>query len=409
METTSYLFPVPAKRQTEARFVQHKVGSPISASPAVRGAPNTQIDVPFSQKKAGSPLTAIVPSLVSPCFGSAVFFVQNKIGSPQTVAVAFPHELTFHATLLFEQQKAGISKTQTIAFRKEPHWHASVLWQVDNAGASPTTTTILFPKFLTHNASASWKAEHRQYFRSEIIYRHDFRRFVSETIAFQYDWKSIVSTMLSYRHRSLVHAGWRTVARNIETDEMCDLGFIDAQSPSRSLENIELPDGQYEIIVLTSDLFWKDARDHRIRTITVGDDADVSPLPMIYNLRSVVQLGTTLIQWSATQSDVADCTFGLWFSESSPVDIEREPEQTVFYSPQMVEYQTSFSQREPCYVAIAAIHETKTGKVHEMFLDWSTDKPLAPEDVIVFDKALGVVDDTYREQPVEDERLALAF
>lgn len=130
---------------------------------------------------------------------------------------------------------------------------------------------------------------------------------------------------------------------------------------------------------------------------------------MIYNLRSTVQLGTTLIQWSATQSDVTDCVFGLWFSESSPVDVEREPDQIVFYSPQMTEYQTSFSQHEPCYVAVAAIHDTEMGKAHEMFLDWSTDKPRKPDDVIVWDRVLDVVDASYREQPTEDANSALAF
>ncbi len=255
MVTISHLFPIAAKRQTETHFVQYKTGCPISANPAVQVAPNTQTDAQFSQQKAGSPLTTIVPSLVSPGFGTEIVFVQKQTGSPQTVAVAFPHELTFHTSVLFEQQKAGISKTQTIAFRKEPHWHASVLWQVDNAGASPITAVILFPKTPSHFNSLLWKAEHRQYFHSEILHRYDFRRFASETIAFQDDWKSIVNTMLSYRHRSLVHAGWRIVARNIETDDVFELGFIDMQSPSRSLENVELPDGVYETIVLTSDLF----------------------------------------------------------------------------------------------------------------------------------------------------------
>ena len=409
MVTISHLFPIAAKCQTETHFVQHKVGSQISAMPPVRVAPNTQTDSQFLQQKAGSPLTAIVPSLVSPGFGAEIVFVQQKTGSPQTVAVAFPHELTFHASVLFEQQKTGIFKTQTIAFRKEPHWHSSVLWQVDQAGASPVTTVILFPKTPSYFHSLLWKAEQKQFYNAEIHYRHDFRRFVSETIAFQYDWKGIVSTMLSYRHRSLVHAGWRILARNIETHEVTEIGFIDADSKTKELTDIELPDGVYEISVLTSSLFWKDAHDHKFVTITVCKDMETITLPMIYNLRSVVQLGTTHIKWSATQSDVTDCTFGLWFSESSSVDTQREPDQTVFYSSQMTEYSTTFSQRESCYVAIAAMRETETGKVHEMFLGWSTDKPPAPEDVIVFDKVLDVVDTPYREQAAEDANAALAF
>lgn len=130
---------------------------------------------------------------------------------------------------------------------------------------------------------------------------------------------------------------------------------------------------------------------------------------MIYNLRSTVQLGTTLIQWSATQSDVTDCVFGVWFSESSPVDVEREPDQIVFYSPQMTEYQTSFSQHEPCYVAVAAICDTEMSKVHEMFLDWSSERPMPPEDVIVFDMPLPVFDTDIHERRSGDPTIMLAF
>ena len=178
-------------------------------------------------------------------------------------------------------------------------------------------------------------------------------------------------------------AGWRIFARNPETDVVTEIGFIDADSETKELTGVELLDGVYEITVLTSSLFWKDARDQKFVTITVGGDESISQLPTIYNLRSVVQLGTTHIHWSANVTEMADCAFGLWFSNVSPVDTKRPPDTTVWYSPQMTEYQTTFSQHEPCYVAIAAMCETEMGKTHEMFLDWSTDKPHAPDDVIV--------------------------
>ncbi len=88
---------------------------------------------------------------------------------------------------------------------------------------------------------------------------------------------------------------------------------------------------------------------------------NVPTLPMIYHLRNVIQIGTTLVQWSATQSNVTDCTFGVWYGAESPVETNRTPDTTVWYSGSMSEYSTTFSQREPCYVAIAAINETETG------------------------------------------------
>jgi hypothetical protein len=39
------------------------------------------------------------------------------------------------------------------------------------------------------------------------------------------------------------------------TDEIIDLDFIDTDSVEHSLINIELPDSDYEIFVLTSSLF----------------------------------------------------------------------------------------------------------------------------------------------------------
>ncbi len=85
----------------------------------------------------------------------------------------------------------------------------------------------------------------------------------------------------------------------------------------------------------------------------------------------------------------------------------RKGHRTRRYS--MTEYSTTFSQQEPCYVAVAAINDTETGKVHELFLDWSNERPMPPQDVIVLDKMLDIVDSPYREQPVEDENSALAF
>ena len=47
------------------------------------------------------------------------------------------------------------------------------------------------------------------------------------------------------------------------------LGWINEESDNRTIENVSLPDGDYEIVVLTSKLFWKDAREHVVRTISI--------------------------------------------------------------------------------------------------------------------------------------------
>jgi hypothetical protein len=52
-------------------------------------------------------------------------------------------------------------------------------------------------------------------------------------------------------------SGWKIMARDMATGNVCKLGFIDAKNSEHLLTNVELPEGDYEIFVLTSLLFWK--------------------------------------------------------------------------------------------------------------------------------------------------------
>ena len=214
------------------------------------------------------------------------------------------------------------------------------------------------------------------------------------------------------RRQSLVRPGWKIFARNLLSEEVTELGFIDAGREDRLLSDLFLPDGEYEISVLTSSLFWKEAADLNVRTIVVGPDMEISPLPTIYNLRSSVQNGTTIIQWSASKSEVENCLFGVWCGSDSPVDTDRPPDATVWYSSLMMEYQTSFSQNAPAYAAVAAIrpgNESEKGKVHQLYLDWSNTPPRAPDDIMVLPEALPAFDPEITERTLEQEDLALVF
>ncbi|GHT38062.1 hypothetical protein FACS189427_11870 [Planctomycetales bacterium] len=201
-------------------------------------------------------------------------------------------------------------------------------------------------------------------------------------------------------HQSLVRPGWKILARNLLTDECFDMGFIDADSSDHSLTNVFLPDGDYEVSVLTSSLFWNDCADRSVRTIAVRDDIEITPLPVIYNLRSSISQGTTTIQWSANQSGIDDCVFGLWYSSESPVDTNRPPDETVWYFPTQSEYMATFQQHEKTYLAVAAMrtgntvtgNESDLGNIHELFLDWNNIPPHSPDDVMVFDPPLPAVD-----------------
>ena len=224
-------------------------------------------------------------------------------------------------------------------------------------------------------------------------------------------WKQ-ETTFHSFAWQSFVRPGWRVLAKNIETDMSHDIGFIDADNTERSLNNILLPDGEYEISVLTSALFWKDCFDRTVRTISVRPNVTVSPLPLVYNLRSSVGEGMTTIRWSANPSEVADCVFGVWYSPDSPVDVSRPPDNTVWYSNTMTEYQTSFQQNAPAYIAVAPIrtgNQTETGMVKELYLDWNNTPPRAPDDVMLLNKPLPAIDTEIVESRVEEPNVTLWF
>ena len=147
------------------------------------------------------------------------------------------------------------------------------------------------------------------------------------------------------RKQACVRPGWRIIAKDILTDEVHDLGFIDAESENRSLEGILLPDGDYEVSVLTSSLFWKDASDFEVRLLSIRHGEEVSSFPTVYNLRSSVSQGERTIHWSATPSDTIDCVFGVWYSAASPVPTDGPPAETVWYFAEMTEYQETVAPK----------------------------------------------------------------
>ena len=206
----------------------------------------------------------------------------------------------------------------------------------------------------------------------------------------RFDSIGTVLVKCSLNRQAFVRPGWRIIARSISTGETTELGFIDADS--QSLKDIALPDGDYEISVLTSSLFWKDCQERIVRTITVGDDIEISALPLIYNLRASISQGFTLIEWSASQNAVDDCQFCMWFSEEIPVDVNRPPDATVLYSDLQTEYRYSYLQSAPAYLAIAAMRSDEHGKIHELFLDWSSVPPRSPDDIVLLDTPLPALD-----------------
>ncbi|MDR0611855.1 MAG: hypothetical protein LBG58_17240 [Planctomycetaceae bacterium] len=129
--------------------------------------------------------------------------------------------------------------------------------------------------------------------------------------------------------------------------------------------------------------------------LSIRNGKEVSPFPNIYNLRSSISQGMTIIEWSANQGEADDCLFALWYSPETSIDVTRPPDETVWLLPSQTEYRTTFQQNAPAYVTIAVRrpgNEPEYGTVHQLFLDWSTTLPFAPKDIIVLNPPLPAVD-----------------
>jgi hypothetical protein len=144
--------------------------------------------------------------------------------------------------------------------------------------------------------------------------------------------------------------------------------------------------------------------------LSIRNGNEIDPFPNIYHLRSSISRGITTIEWSASQCETEDCLFGIWYSLETPLDTTRQPDTTVRYYPLQTEYSTTFQQKTPVYIAIAAMrtgNEPEIGKVHELYLDWNSTPSRAPDDVIVMNPPLSPIDTNMEIMKHNDPNLTL--
>ena len=196
---------------------------------------------------------------------------------------------------------------------------------------------------------------------------------------------NIVAAVPMYK-QAFIKQGWQILIRNVETNEKRDLGFIEFDTVEKSINDVNLPDGDYEITLLYSSLFWKDAIDRVVRNVTIrSGEEPVLGLPSVLNLTSEIIDGITTISWSSNSGDYEDCEFGLWFAEIPPVVTFREPDQTVAYTSSDVDYSVRITQTMPLWCVVMPVKDNMRGPASEIFLDWNTGSPRRPDDQIAFD------------------------
>jgi len=205
-------------------------------------------------------------------------------------------------------------------------------------------------------------------------------------IAGRFDAFEIYTVAVPIHKQAFVQPGRRVLIRNTETDEQRDLGFIAFDATERAINDVDLPDGDYEITLLYSSLFWNDARDRVVRNVSIRSNEDpVLGLPPVLNLMSEVSDGITTISWSSNSGDYENCEFGLWFAETPPVVTFREPDQRMAYTAFDVDYSVRITQAYPLWCVVMAVKGNMRGPANEIYLEWSSASPRRPDDQMAFD------------------------
>ena len=104
--------------------------------------------------------------------------------------------------------------------------------------------------------------------------------------------------------------------------------------------------------------------------------------------------------------------FVLWYSSDIPVDLTSSPDKTIDYVPSQTEYRTTFQQNEPAYLTLAAMrpgNEPEYGMRHELFMDWNNTPLHAPDDILVLNQPLPVIDPNVETTKPNDPNITLWF
>jgi hypothetical protein len=353
---------------------------------------------------------------------------------PIIAAFPFPMGTKRRAAYRLSNQYDG---TETIAVAAFPFpmiskWNAAYRFSRDEAGSRVMFASYPFPPLTITVKIAAFP------FPMGTKRRAVYRLSCDLTIASvdsgrqtKYPFPPYMShrTIFTTNYSVLMRAGWRMMARDLATGMVSELGFIPALSEpallesattaaGRTLTGVELPEGEYEIFVLTSGMYWRDAMDRKIYTISVHpDQPEISPLPKINNLRVSkladmtgsdvnLQEGETgfILEWNTTPladlndsgNDSNGLYFAFWYSPAlttgagAPVDVNRAPDALVPYDENRTEYDTDFLLPPPCYVAAAAYRNAENsgepprlGEIQEIYLELTPVILKQPDDVVV--------------------------
>jgi hypothetical protein len=183
------------------------------------------------------------------------------------------------------------------------------------------------------------------------------------------------------RSRSFYPDRIHIMARDTATGQIAELGVLDAEASPLVLPDVPLAPGTYELWTEREGLFWKNARRPEFSTLTVTDgQPPIQDLPWAVDLAARVSGGLTAITWTAEPPITReDLTWGLWYADNSPVEIDGPPHDRVRATIGQFDYLAVRLQDSAEVVSVAMIDPAgNRGLAVERKLPWSIASPASP-------------------------------
>lgn len=264
------------------------------------------------------------------------------------------------------------------------------------------TNSVAVSRSVIQNEKASVTATRclRNIICNSITLKRDVRLILQSSIAFERQIYTTVKTSLGLARlinqigrtsiglkRSIDFPfGYDVYARNVATDVVTYLGFIDGYDSPLELTGITLADAVYEIEFWLKGFYWQDQRyttKFRVE-ISSGSAASAEP-PPLRNVRTVQIQNIVQLIWEYEEvlGALVPDSFGIWTDTGGPPSTAGPPDivRPVFGQEQ---YDYPIDQAgSPLYIAIAARTAGVNGPVSNVSEPVPLTDPDSPSDQFV--------------------------
>lgn len=216
-----------------------------------------------------------------------------------------------------------------------------------------------------------------------ILAGSDIRAITSILMAVANNILSYRSGFFGSRHNAFVKPGFMIYARDVDSDVVTQLGFIN--EGDTELTGVSLSTGTYDIEARPWGWFWPDCRSSKFLRVIISGGGILNAIPeAIVNLRAnpYSDWGRDILwTWHDSFRPADPTHFGLWFSVTSPVSTAGAPDvEITTIKPAGDLHMYRYAQTEAIYIAMRAKDNILwNGPVSEIFLDFPSGSINSPD------------------------------